>query len=204
MNYHYRCRTAAKPQFYYLTMETILSTAREPSRNAIPGLKLAAWSNGNDSNSQYRYSHTKPDSSATPYFLFLNFSLQTLLTLPTSITSNLIFLLRSLSLCLSSTMFLKLLLLVSLLERANSWAASNMSNEFIAVENAYMKWVTQQASMKQPVFQKRKNKFKPCRIIKVNKNPRLGDFVTVQKAINSLPVVNLCRVVIYISSGIYR
>ncbi|KAJ0041178.1 hypothetical protein Pint_28409 [Pistacia integerrima] len=98
-------------------------------------------------------------------------------------------------------MFLKLFLLVLLLESANCWVTSNMSNELIAVENAYMEWVRQRASMKQPVFQEGKKNLKPCRIIKVNKNPKFGEFATVQKAINSLPVVNLCRVVIYISPG---
>nr|GMD51466.1 probable pectinesterase 53 [Ipomoea batatas] len=48
------------------------------------------------------------------------------------------------------------------------------------------------------------NKFQPCKTIKVNKNPKLGDFTTVQAAIDSIPTVNLCRVVISVGRGTYR
>ncbi|PON99512.1 Pectinesterase, Tyr active site [Trema orientale] len=57
---------------------------------------------------------------------------------------------------------------------------------------------------KHSLFQKATNKFDPCFTIKVNQNPRLGAFTSVQKAISSLPVANDCRVVISLASGIYR
>ncbi|KAH9662870.1 Pectinesterase [Citrus sinensis] len=104
-------------------------------------------------------------------------------------------------------MLLKLFLLALLLERTSSWVASNESNDLAVVEQGYLNWVNfkQHAPhLNHSLFQKAKNKFKPCKTIKVNKNPRLGNFVTVQKAINSLPVINLCRVVIFISAGTYR
>ncbi|KAL9461691.1 hypothetical protein AB3S75_004645 [Citrus x aurantiifolia] len=104
-------------------------------------------------------------------------------------------------------MLLNLFLLALLLERTSSWVASNESNDLAVVEQGYLNWVNfkQHAlHLNHSLFQKAKNKFKPCKTIKVNKNPRLGNFVTVQKAINSLPVINLCRVVIFISAGTYR
>lgn len=104
-------------------------------------------------------------------------------------------------------MLLKLFLLALLLERTSSWVASDESNDLAVVEQGDLNWVNfkQHAlHLNHSLFQKAKNKFKPCKTIKVNKNPRLGNFVTVQKAINSLPVINLCRVVIFISAGTYR
>ncbi|GAB4847505.1 Probable pectinesterase 53 [Ancistrocladus abbreviatus] len=69
-----------------------------------------------------------------------------------------------------------------------------------------MKWVEHIGFVKQQSFFQKSSKsmLKPCKTIKVNKNPKLGDFVSVQKAIDSLPVINLCRVVISISKGTYR
>ncbi|GAV75903.1 Pectinesterase domain-containing protein [Cephalotus follicularis] len=101
-------------------------------------------------------------------------------------------------------MILKLLMLAILLLIASSSFHAIGSNELEVIEEAYMNWVRKLPSFKNSVFQKAKNKLKPCLTIKVNKSPKLGDFVTVQKAINSLPVVNLCRVVVSISAGTYR
>ncbi|KAK4840161.1 hypothetical protein QYF36_001326 [Acer negundo] len=104
-------------------------------------------------------------------------------------------------------MLLKILfLLILLLERANSssMVTSNKSNELVMIEKAYVNWVKMHASSKQPVFKNSKNKLKPCLTIKVSKNPRLGDFATLQKAINAVPAINLCRVVIIIGAGTYR
>ncbi|KAL5752534.1 hypothetical protein ACOSQ2_023041 [Xanthoceras sorbifolium] len=106
-------------------------------------------------------------------------------------------------------LLLKLFLLIFLLlGRANSSSLviSNKSkNELVTVEKAYINWVKMHASLKpHPVFKKANNKFKTCLTIKVSKNPKLGDFVTVQKAINAVPATNLCRVVIFIGAGTYR
>ncbi|KAK2657054.1 hypothetical protein Ddye_010106 [Dipteronia dyeriana] len=104
-------------------------------------------------------------------------------------------------------MLLKIVfLLILLLERANSTSmvTSDKSNELVMIEKSYVNWVKMHASSKQPVFKNAKHKFKPCMTIKVSKNPRLGDFVTLQKAINAVPAINLCRVVIFIGAGTYR
>ncbi|KAF5196103.1 Pectinesterase qrt1 [Thalictrum thalictroides] len=60
------------------------------------------------------------------------------------------------------------------------------------------------SSMTHSQFNKAKNKHKPCLIIRVNKKTKKGDFVTIQKAIDSVPLINLCRVVIFIHPGKYR
>ncbi|XP_059639718.1 probable pectinesterase 53 [Cornus florida] len=73
----------------------------------------------------------------------------------------------------------------------------------IVIEDTYHKWIRKIGSFNHSLFQTAKNKFNPCLTIKVNKNPSLGDFVTVQEAINSLPIINNCRVVISVSAGIY-
>lgn len=98
----------------------------------------------------------------------------------------------------------KLLLLFLLFESTVSLSHPNVSNGVVVTEKAYLKWVKQMGSFKHSLFQKAVNKFKPCLTIKVNKVSRLGDFVSVQKAIDSLPVFTHCRVVISISAGIYR
>ncbi|KAL8143395.1 hypothetical protein V2J09_016427 [Rumex salicifolius] len=52
----------------------------------------------------------------------------------------------------------------------------------------------------------KKQKKNPCKkTIKVNKNgAKAGDFISVQEAINSLPLINTCRVVISIGAGTYK
>ncbi|KAF5463037.1 hypothetical protein F2P56_018986 [Juglans regia] len=98
----------------------------------------------------------------------------------------------------------KLLLLFLLFESSVSLSHPNVSNGVVVTEKAYLNWVKQMGSFKHSLFQKAVNKFKPCLTIKVNKVSRLGYFVSVQKAIDSLPVFTHCRVVISISAGIYR
>jgi len=103
-----------------------------------------------------------------------------------------------------STMVLKLLLLMVLFVNANSLSMPETLNGFLVPEEDYFKWLKHMGSFKHSLFQKAKNKFKPCLTIEVSKKPRSGAFPTVQKAINSLPVINNCRVVISISAGTYR
>jgi pectinesterase len=101
----------------------------------------------------------------------------------------------------------KLLLLILLLERDSTRSSSSLSHPngvVVASEKAYLNWVKQMGFFKHSMFQKATNMFTPCKTIKVNVNSRFGDFVTVQKAIDSLPLVNHCRVVISVSAGIYR
>ncbi|GKV41512.1 hypothetical protein SLEP1_g49030 [Rubroshorea leprosula] len=102
-------------------------------------------------------------------------------------------------------MVVKLFLFILLLDGASSALDTrNGSNEIAVVEKAYLKWVKQMASFKHSLFQKPENKFKPCLKLRVRKKPRFGDFRTVQKAIKSVPAVNLCRVVISIGAGTFR
>ncbi|XP_075653160.1 putative pectinesterase 53 [Castanea sativa] len=99
----------------------------------------------------------------------------------------------------------KLFLLILLLESTSSLPHTNVSNVNVVSEKEYLNWVKQIGSFKHSLFQKATNKLTPCSTIRVNKNSKLtGNFVTVQKAISSIPVVNNCRVVISISAGIYR
>lgn len=100
---------------------------------------------------------------------------------------------------------MKLFLFILLLEAASFPVTSNRpGHEFVLIEKEYVNWVRQMSSFKHSLFGRAKNKLKPCLSIRVNKKPRLGQFATVQKAISSLPVVNNCRVVIYIGAGTYR
>uniref|UniRef100_A0A6M2EK10 Pectinesterase n=1 Tax=Populus davidiana TaxID=266767 RepID=A0A6M2EK10_9ROSI len=101
-------------------------------------------------------------------------------------------------------MVLKLLLLMVLFVNANSLSMPETLNGFLVPEEDYLKWLKHMGSFKHSLFQKAKNKFKPCLTIEVSKKPRSGAFPTVQKAINSLPVINNCRVVITIGAGTYR
>ncbi|XP_019177475.1 PREDICTED: probable pectinesterase 53 [Ipomoea nil] len=78
------------------------------------------------------------------------------------------------------------------------------SNSLTVPNNGYMDWVKHIGSRNHSVFQQAENKLQPCKTIKVNKNPKLGDFTTVQAAIDSIPTVNLCRVVISVGRGTYR
>lgn len=77
-------------------------------------------------------------------------------------------------------------------------------NQLRVNEVAYLNWVQQIGQQNHSIFQEAKNKVTPCRTIKVHKNSRKGDYATVQKAIDSISVINDCRVVIYVSPGIYR
>lgn len=89
---------------------------------------------------------------------------------------------------------------------AKSLAHQNRTNELKVTSpgEAYGHWVSRMGSLKHSLFQKAKNKLRPCLKLKVHKDPKKGDFTQVQAAINSLPMFSHCRVVIRISHGIYR
>ncbi|XP_010535938.1 PREDICTED: probable pectinesterase 53 [Tarenaya hassleriana] len=70
-------------------------------------------------------------------------------------------------------------------------------------EEQFMRWVRFVGSLKHSVFKTAKNKVFPSYTITVHKNPNKGDFVKIQDAIDSLPFVNLVRVVIKVHSGVY-
>ncbi|KAM7277026.1 hypothetical protein ACFE04_018892 [Oxalis oulophora] len=66
-----------------------------------------------------------------------------------------------------------------------------------------MKWVEFVGNLKHSNFKAAKNKLFPSYTLIVDKNPALGDFTTIQDAIDSLPAINLLRVVINVHAGVY-
>ncbi|KAM1047007.1 hypothetical protein FF1_026383 [Malus domestica] len=70
-------------------------------------------------------------------------------------------------------------------------------------EQQFMKWVKFVGSLKHSVFKAAKNKLSPSSTLHVAKNPNAGDFTKIQDAIDSLPFINLVRVVIKVHAGIY-
>ncbi|XP_028794278.1 probable pectinesterase 53 [Neltuma alba] len=70
-------------------------------------------------------------------------------------------------------------------------------------EQQFMKWVNFVGSLKHSVFKTAKNKLFPSHTLHVSKNPAVADFATIQEAIDSLPGINLVRVVIKVHAGVY-
>ncbi|CAK7352238.1 unnamed protein product [Dovyalis caffra] len=66
-----------------------------------------------------------------------------------------------------------------------------------------MKWVKFVGSLKHSLFKAAKNKIFPSYTLIVSKNPSAGDFTTIQEAIDSLPFINLVRVIIKVRAGVY-
>ncbi|KAG2385341.1 pectinesterase 53 [Vigna angularis] len=70
-------------------------------------------------------------------------------------------------------------------------------------EDQFMKWVNFVGSLKHSVFKAVKNKLVASYTLHVDKNPSAGDFTSIQEAIDSLPFVNLVRVLIKVHAGVY-
>ncbi|KAK4391733.1 putative pectinesterase 53 [Sesamum angolense] len=70
-------------------------------------------------------------------------------------------------------------------------------------EQQFMKWVDFVGSLKHSLFRTAKNKLFPSYTLTVDRNPAYGDFTSIQDAIDSLPMVNLVRVVIKVHAGVY-
>ncbi|KAE9613994.1 hypothetical protein Lal_00016474 [Lupinus albus] len=70
-------------------------------------------------------------------------------------------------------------------------------------EQQFMKWVKFVGGLKHTVFGTAKNKLFPSLTLQVSKNPSKGDFSSIQAAIDSLPFINLVRVVIKVHAGVY-
>ncbi|CAL5186402.1 unnamed protein product [Lathyrus oleraceus] len=70
-------------------------------------------------------------------------------------------------------------------------------------EQQFMKWVSYVGDLKHTVFKTAKNKLFASYTLHVSKNPSIGDFTTIQDAIDSLPPINLVRVVIKVHAGVY-
>nr|DAD40415.1 TPA_asm: hypothetical protein HUJ06_014738 [Nelumbo nucifera] len=101
-------------------------------------------------------------------------------------------------------MLSSLFLLILLFEGAPSSVSLNGTNGTVIIQEGYLNWIKQMGSLTHSLYNKAENKLKPCLTITVDKDPKKGDFVTVQKAVDSLPIVNQCRVLIKIHAGIYR
>ncbi|XP_047339189.1 probable pectinesterase 53 [Impatiens glandulifera] len=71
-------------------------------------------------------------------------------------------------------------------------------------ETQFMKWVEFVGTLKHSLFKPSKNKVFPSFSLTVDKNPATGDFTSIQDAIDSLPTVNLIRVVIKVHAGVYK
>lgn len=178
-----------------LPYHTIRQTRNKQEKIPISlQLQVSAKSKKSINKSQCKYSHNNP--ARFPAILHLPYRL--LLFIKHIDFPHLTFIIA-----MMMNMILKLLLCILLLEAASALDAANVSNELM-VEKAYLNWVKQMPSSKQFLFQKAENKLKPCLRLKVRKKPRKGDFPTVQKAVNAVPAVNLCRVVICIGAGTFR
>ncbi|XP_073278746.1 probable pectinesterase 53 [Primulina huaijiensis] len=70
-------------------------------------------------------------------------------------------------------------------------------------EQQFMKWVSFVGKQKHTTFKAAKNKVNPSFTLTVDKNAALGDFTCIQDAIDSLPTINLVRVVIKVHAGVY-
>ncbi|XP_050216843.1 probable pectinesterase 53 [Mercurialis annua] len=71
-------------------------------------------------------------------------------------------------------------------------------------EMQFMKWIKFVGKLKHSVFRTAKNKLFPSYTLTVDKNPNYGDFTSIQDAIDSLPFINLVRVVIKLHAGVYK
>lgn len=80
---------------------------------------------------------------------------------------------------------------------------NNMTARTQFSEQQFMKWVWFVGSLKHSVFKTAKNKLSPSYTLTVAKNPAAGDFTSIQDAIDSLPFINLVRVVIKVHAGVY-
>ncbi|XP_015966594.1 probable pectinesterase 53 [Arachis duranensis] len=86
--------------------------------------------------------------------------------------------------------------------RLRNGLLSNMSRiEFS--EEQFMKWVNFVGNLNHSMFKAAKNKLFASYTLHVDNNPALGDFTSIQDAIDSLPSINLVRVLIKVHAGLY-
>ncbi|KAG5014657.1 hypothetical protein AAZX31_08G032900 [Glycine max] len=70
-------------------------------------------------------------------------------------------------------------------------------------EQQFMKWVKFVGGLKHSVFRTAKNKLFPSHTLHVSKKHGKGGFSSIQAAIDSLPFINVVRVVIKVHAGVY-
>ncbi|KAH6803118.1 Pectin lyase-like superfamily protein [Perilla frutescens var. frutescens] len=91
-------------------------------------------------------------------------------------------------------------------KRSSSSSLSSSSVNMTRVQDSeqqFMKWIDFVGSLKHSVFKIAKNKVSTSHTITVDKNPKFGDFTSIQAAVDSLPAINLVRVVIKLHAGVY-
>jgi pectinesterase len=71
------------------------------------------------------------------------------------------------------------------------------------IERQFMEWVRYMGGLRHSTFQHALARAFPSYSLVVDKNPAFGDFTTIQAAVDSLPVINLVRVVIRVNAGTY-
>lgn len=82
--------------------------------------------------------------------------------------------------------------------------SSPKRSQRLKIESDFTKWVRQMGNMGHSGrFKPAMNKFVPSFYIVVNPVDGVGDFTSVQAAIDSLPLINIVRVVIKINAGVY-
>uniref|UniRef100_A0A0D9V5H7 Pectinesterase n=1 Tax=Leersia perrieri TaxID=77586 RepID=A0A0D9V5H7_9ORYZ len=72
-----------------------------------------------------------------------------------------------------------------------------------AIERQFMEWVRYMGGLQHSTLHHALARAFPSYTLVVDKNPAFGDFTTIQAAVDSIPVINLVRVVIKINSGTY-
>lgn len=74
-----------------------------------------------------------------------------------------------------------------------------------AIERRFTRWVRFIGGLDHSVFQRALNRalLPTTRTIVVDRTPGAGDFTTIQAAVDSLPLINLARVVIKVNAGTY-
>ncbi|KAK1313811.1 putative pectinesterase 53 [Acorus calamus] len=71
------------------------------------------------------------------------------------------------------------------------------------IERQFTRWVRFVGRLRHSAFSVAKNKVFPSYTLVVDKNPSKGDFTTIQAAVDSIPPINLVRVVIKVNAGVY-
>ncbi|CAA0838618.1 Probable pectinesterase 53 [Striga hermonthica] len=71
-------------------------------------------------------------------------------------------------------------------------------------QQQFIKWVDFMGSLKHSLFKTAKNKVFPSYTLTVDRNPLYGDFTSIQQAIDSIPLVNVLRVLIKVHAGVYK
>jgi pectinesterase len=71
------------------------------------------------------------------------------------------------------------------------------------VERLFMRWVRYVGALEHSTFQHAVARAFPSYSLVVDRNPASGDFTSIQAAVDSLPPINLVRVVIRVNAGTY-